>query len=360
MRIFKNIIFSMVVVTLFFAFLEIQQRVRYYLRSKDIEYLCYGHTGFEIHLENFLFRVKNAKRKFDNRHTSITDKKTILKIDAFGGSTTNYSKIKFEFNYPQQLERLIKEKYPNLLVEVTNRGVPGANSGMVLRNMQVAYRRFNNIPDILVIYSGLNDALRLCRYKQKAPESHEIVVYEYMPIDFMARLDLTLRKYSLFYLCLKEYIVKVKYGDINRYYSAIRNKERRIEYAMSPKDELRYIDDVILKDYRKNLKSIIYLCRTLAITPIFGTIPTSPVMAKEYPTELKTLERIFDIMRETARENNVVLVDVRRYFASLKDIDYYFLRGTGDRIHVNEDGNAIVAGLFLKALEENKLLIKDK
>lgn len=356
MKLFKNILFSAIIITLFFAFLEVQQRVRYYIKTKDIEYFCYGHSGFEIHLENFLFRIRNSFRRFRDKSGPATGTRYTLKIDAFGGSTTKYSKIKEEFNYPEQLERMIKEKYPGLAVQVTNRGVPGSNSASDLRNMQIVYNKFENIPDIAIIYTGLNDSLRLWRYKQK---KDEVMVYKFITTSFTERLDATFKKYSFFYLCLKEYLMKKKYGDINKYYASVKDNYKRIEYKMSPEEEARYIDEVILKDYRKNLESILYMCRTFNITPILGTTPTKNDNTETMPTENKTLERIYDEMRKISKERNVILVDVRRYFVSLKDTDRYFTN-KGDNIHVDEAGNEIVASLFLKSIEDNDLLNRHK
>lgn len=351
MKILKSILFSTIIVVLIFTLLEASQRVRYYLKTKDIEYLCYGHSGIEIHLENFIFYIKRSLSKLQNKPGNNVDAKVVLKIDAFGGSTTNNGAMMPKFQYPLQMEALIKEKYPGLTVEVINRGVKGAYSDDILRNMQRAYSHFTDIPDVAIVFTGLNDAaIKMGHYRNKK---------RYVPVSFLNSLDKSICKYSLFYSVLKEYLMNKKFGNLNSYYSQREAQEIKIDYNLSSEEESNYVNRDIIPEFIANINTVVKLCRALNIKIVFGTEPYSNKALVKFPAEIKILDRLSKELKDIAERNNIPLVDAQKYFKSLKNGDGYFDGGQGaDCVHLGPDGNRILAGLFLDALEKNDLLKK--
>ncbi len=82
----------------------------------------------------------------------------VFRIAALGASSTfGYSNRDHE-TYPYQLERLLREAYPDLTIEVLNLGIPEAR----LENLvALARTEFPGLqPDVVTLYSGANNATR--------------------------------------------------------------------------------------------------------------------------------------------------------------------------------------------------------
>lgn len=66
-------------------------------------------------------------------------------MTAFGG----------EDSYPKQLERILNRHFPNRPIAVINRGIPGANTEVVLANLRYNINKYG--PDMIIVMIGIND-----------------------------------------------------------------------------------------------------------------------------------------------------------------------------------------------------------
>jgi len=159
----KNILLSILCVALFLGILEVQQRIRYAIIHKDIYYLSYGSNN----IQNIIFewRAKNKQTKKDRRNKII--------IDCYGGSTTRGGAdglVKLQDCYPAVMEKILDNKYPDLNIYVNNYGHPGNDSRDNLLSIERNYCQLSQIPDVIILYIGINDYLKdigILRFRQE-------------------------------------------------------------------------------------------------------------------------------------------------------------------------------------------------
>ncbi len=103
-----------------------------------------GGTQYSIKINKYGFRTKEFSQVPDPG---------IIRIICIGGSTTVQGESNYD-TYPALLEELIRERFPNLNVEVLNFGVSSTPSYHWLLRMEwlLAFK-----PHILIQYDGIND-----------------------------------------------------------------------------------------------------------------------------------------------------------------------------------------------------------
>ena len=75
-----------------------------------------------------------------------------FRILCIGESTTDAS---YTYNYPGQLQTLLKRHYPRLKIRVINRGVSGYTSGQILKKLPIWLKSAR--PQVVVSMIGIND-----------------------------------------------------------------------------------------------------------------------------------------------------------------------------------------------------------
>lgn len=101
---------------------------------------------------------KNKHNSLGYRGEEIASPKPddTYRIVALGGSTTYGSKVKsYQEAYPYLLEKVLKEKYDYLNVDVINAGVGGYTSWESLINFE--FRVLDLNPDLIIVYHNTND-----------------------------------------------------------------------------------------------------------------------------------------------------------------------------------------------------------
>lgn len=79
-----------------------------------------------------------------------------LRVYCLGSSTTfGWGASSDETTYPAQLERILKERFPDRQIDVINAGVPGNNSESELKILKEDLPRFK--PDLVILWSGWPD-----------------------------------------------------------------------------------------------------------------------------------------------------------------------------------------------------------
>ncbi len=76
-----------------------------------------------------------------------------IRIISTGDSTTYGLAVDYEQSYPFLLEKLLKEKYPDIEIQVLNAGFPGASERQVKRIFQFHLAKYN--PDIVIFRKEL-------------------------------------------------------------------------------------------------------------------------------------------------------------------------------------------------------------
>jgi lysophospholipase L1-like esterase len=96
----------------------------------------------------YAYRIKNV--------VGISKDKNTIKILCLGDSNTFGMGADKGYSYPEQLERMFKERNTKQKIEVYNAGVPGNTSSRLLANLEEQLQNYN--PDILIVLIGANDA----------------------------------------------------------------------------------------------------------------------------------------------------------------------------------------------------------
>lgn len=81
-----------------------------------------------------------------------------FRIFAIGGSTTLGVNNPYAESYPYLLQTLLREKYPNVRVEVFNAGCPWYTSAHALVSYTVEVRQYD--PDLVIYFEAINDLVR--------------------------------------------------------------------------------------------------------------------------------------------------------------------------------------------------------
>ena len=127
--------------------------------------------------------------------------------------------------------------------------------------------------------------------------------------------------------------------------------------------KVRFDMAALESDYRKSLRTFVGVCRTWGIIPVLMTQASRftdsldatyshsyfnariTAQGLDYPTFKSLFDRFNDIIRETARENDVMLIDLAERVP--KSSDYFF-----DVIHYNNRGSVLVAGIIARQLRD--------
>ncbi|MDP2927952.1 MAG: GDSL-type esterase/lipase family protein [Candidatus Omnitrophota bacterium] len=108
-----------------------------------------------LRLAGFICTVYRTK----NRQITVASGKQIIKILCLGDSFTFGLGGGYGNDYPSQLEKMLNENVRDKKFIVYNRGIPGNNSSMVLKNL---VRNINTYkPDIALLLIGSNDPTTL-------------------------------------------------------------------------------------------------------------------------------------------------------------------------------------------------------
>ena len=126
---------------------------------------------------------------------------------------------------------------------------------------------------------------------------------------------------------------------------------------------------VTADDFRQNLTTMVRLAKKNGIVPILITAPTSHERGKEpgyltgrHLTRLEDLiplhQRYVSIVRDVARENDVVLADMAQEFARLPQDSLSTAYFHNDGIHLTDLGHRRFAGLLYTCFERSNLFSK--
>ncbi len=78
-----------------------------------------------------------------------------IRILCLGGSTTAGEEVPQQQTYPSQLQRMLREHYPQAALRVINGGIPSYAIRHTLRDFELRLWRLK--PDVVAVYQGIND-----------------------------------------------------------------------------------------------------------------------------------------------------------------------------------------------------------
>lgn len=313
-NILKNILFSIIIVTLFFVGLEIAWRIKVAYTTKDSRYLIYGKTFFEFKLKSIYNKIYN---KFHPEGKKYGSDKFIM---TFGGSTTACTDVKREDSWPSRLGYYLNADVMNYAQDATS----------IQENLN-KYKShiYDNkrLPDLVIFYMGINDASRIALdLPQKKIEP-----------GFSAILNCRLMEMSLLYATIKEKYYQVVKKDIN--------KAWKLQSA-----DIR--DDLEL--FQKHLSHVADLSNDFNIKLIICLVPLGQTYFDKNPGVIDVFNGVMQIIETTAGKKNIYFINIhKKIFEKYKDFDKYYI---DDGIHLNEKGNDLIGEYLADYITRHKIL----
>ena len=349
--VYKKFLFSLIIILVFFSFLEITARLIEYRKGKNIvqefpDVIYEPHPYLPIILKpNSVFKTRNITINslgYRGENFSIAKKPGVFRIVCIGGSTTfGIGSSSDKTTYPQFLEDILNSKVQNQDFEVINAGVSGYTTAENLINLE--FRIVDISPDLIVIYDGYNDFKPNRVPNFKSDYSH----WRYREPIYIGRPFLDNFR---FYAKLKKLILK---------YSPRKQD--------SPFPELKRFDNASIDGvdaFKRNLRSITYIAKSKNIKVLLSTfvIPLNDDNLKKDPERFRNLlyftptftyKGILDAktkynnaIKEVAKEENIPLVDSNKIMP--QSLEYF-----DDYVHFNDKGAFLMAKNIADTISKN-------
>ncbi len=281
-----------------------------------------------------------------------------LKIAFLGGSTTECIYVDEEIRYPYMVSKLL-EKKNGLKVVVYNGGVSGNNS--IHSNNILLNKVIPKKSNIVILQHNIND-LNLFLFEKTYWNNNPNKVLVYTLKDKELSLYITLRG-------IKDALIPNLYSKIRIYFhigALLKGKED--EWAEIRGKKIK-IDEVrILSDFQKSLQTFVCICKTYHMIPVLITqasrlkdhpdqliAKTTAKLKEDYGIEYSDYKKLHDNMnqkiRDVAKENNILLIDLEQLVP--KENKYIY-----DSVHYNNFGSKFVARIIADKLsvEINKAM----
>ncbi len=211
-------------------------------------------------------------KQFDEngyRNPYYFEKNNCFRIIAFGGSTTQeYPYVKRSESWTMQLKNMLNNKFKNeKCFIIYNAGLPFGTSAEILSEYLYNGKYLN--PDLIIIHTGLNDALALLQKEYKTDYSHIrargnigtgfMFIYSNEVIGKILRRagDLSSTIKLIYYLVIKfETGFDPVNGGVTSYTPAINGV-----LPLSPKDSLKIIKERDHKAFESNITTIVEMAK---------------------------------------------------------------------------------------------------
>ena len=224
-----------------------------------------------------------------------------FRFAAFGGSTTARWGELQKRNWPEWLEKLLQDAFPNRKVIAEDWGTSGATSDYVATSVRhrLGFRkRHKGLPDLVIIYSGVNDAVNVGGFWNE--------------FDWLDRLYHWIGSRSLFFVSMRYKVIR-----LFRRVTARRSRPRpwselegflHRRHRGEPPSDTKVLLTLGLASgrYRTYISDAIAFAKAMNVPVIVGTIPIDDRRA---PQQLVLAhETIFRILREVANDHRVPFV----------------------------------------------------
>lgn len=338
----KSILFSLIVLVVFFGSIELAVRAWvYFFRA--------GYERFDIATNTFVLVPGHYPGDVEINSQGFVggelqpDAPDLWRIYALGDSCT-FNPGNATATYPAALAARLQANDPGtgLRYEVVNGGVQGLNSELALNRLRSKAPALG--PDVVTIYIGWND---LMKFDPAAQGSRDRFAAVARALDSLWTVK-GLRK--LVFFELRPYLSPPRTG---------------------PESESGRFRDFEPTIYAANLRETIATVRGLGARPVLLTLPTvvrrdmtvadlraAGVMFPYFPGAsavgdfLDLVAAYNRTIRTIATEERVALVDIAARFEAIPDVRPYFY----DTMHPEMIGRELIAAELDRALREHGLL----
>lgn len=253
-----------------------------------------------------------------------------IRIAILGGSTAYEEFVQdWKQDFARQLEKYLKEAYPNKDIEVINAGLPGWDSWEDLINLE--FRLIDLDLDAVIVYEGVNDVhARFVR-----PDVYKA--------DNSGNKSQWVRKPCLVLLCLKTVQLITGFDPYNfdfgtPTYTHPATNDYNAILGMTPMEALEKNPPIY---FERNLRNIISIARENGISVLLSTWVWSDQLSDyaSSPHYQKGFHDLNDIVRKIGKTKSVKVYD----FATEMQMDKKYW---ADGLHNNLEGVTLKAKLF--------------
>ncbi len=349
----KTVLFGIMVLAGVFGLMEAAAALIYYLRlpvsERETVEIAIGLKASEANLvvrytpHPYFNFVSNPSYRFPNgyqphnaqglRGPSCCPKEKdprAIRIVAVGGSTTYGMYFTFERHvWPALLEETLRQRLgPD--IQVINAGVPNHTSYELIGLTAMLVSEWS--PDIVIFHMGLNDAFTAGYHDEGGPDNTSFRhAWSHTPLHGWLKQGMRI-----------SYMIRLlgrSWASQDQF--SLGDMAGAIQFAVPSDDEvLRNAQTATGKYFRRNLTTLIALCRTMGATPLFLNEPINPSYESGqgvyYSAVVNAVIRNNRISKELAEQNGFTYVDL---YSRMRDPSTFV-----DAAHENN------AGMQMKAL----------
>jgi len=267
-----------------------------------------------------------------NEEVSRKKNENELRIVFVGGSTTKNRNNRKGLRFSNEVKETLSNKYSELDIVSLNAGIEGFSSAHSLINISLRIIDFE--PDIIVIHHNTNDrSVGLFGEKITTDYSNKYLTDSFLGYThrrgmrgFLVRHFKSLRILIWSSKTIKSFFMKTPYNFTDN-----KNIFEGKNY------------------FKRNLKSILSICKAHNIIPVFLTQPNKNLSIKKLHREYN------DIIRNICKENNSHIIEMATSISKNKD---NFI----DEVHYSSEGiieiSNIIAPRLIDIIEAEKSNIK--
>jgi len=366
-NIFKNILFSILVIALFFLSLELIQRVRYWRRYDSAYWLLYGFVSKPKKTDNYKMQLKGLygiedkgivylprifyegyskfnpdyphkdyeinSLGFRNYEFNPIKSDNIYRIVIVGDSTVFGLGSNDNSTFPMFLQNKLREYRNSKNIEVINCGIPSFTAENMKNIIKAEILDYS--PNLIIIYGFFNDIY------------YSDVVFK-KDSYFLTLLDAFLLEHSVFYRSLREKLCKILDKDIGMLYRG--SLEVLVTNLMANKSILRDLNNNlqnIIDISKEHNTKIIIVKQALWLTDI--NIRNNGILESD---KLKPFyDNIYLLIDKIGDRNSVQIISANESLMSLSENkkDKVFWDG----VHLTAEGNELLASTIFEEIKNN-------
>jgi lysophospholipase L1-like esterase len=280
------------------------------------------------------------------RGTSCCDPKKPghVRIVAIGGSTTYGLNFTYEKNvWPALLQEKLQRKYGDR-IEVINAGIPNYTTYELIGFTAMVLPEL--APDVVLIHTGLNDAFTVGYPDEGGLDNHYFRhAWNYVPLSYGLRGSMR-----------ASYLVRLLgayWGSSSGFSTG--DMAEAIQYPVPDETEMiRNTETASGKYFRRNLQTLVALCRNMNALPVFMSEPLNPAREEDqnpyYRAVVTAVSRNNSIMRDVAVKNRASSIDL---YATMREPAYFTDAAHETKAGMEKKADVVAEGL---AAEINLLL----
>lgn len=218
-------------------------------------------------------------------HIDYKKKNNEIRIAFIGGSTTASLNLSFEENWPGYLGMLVQKRLPEKYIQVINAAVPGFHTAEDIGNLALRVMPFK--PDIVIIKHSHNDLMAIIPNKIFKPDyshMHDTPFAYYPKPNFMIRF---LNK-SMLYVRLRNLWRKhkVRMGIYSDWINVKKNMGLRISY----------IPDQVSEAFEQHMQTLISIAKGAGAKVILTSYPTLYDLSSAW-SKKETFDNLSDLQK---------------------------------------------------------------